>query len=50
VLPGEEDALRANVAMQRDCGARAEVLAAAGFAALAPGFRTYDLTDVGLGA
>ena len=29
VLPGEEDALRANVAMQRDCGARAEVLAAA---------------------
>jgi len=46
VLPGEEDALRANVAMQRDCGARAEVLAAAGFAALAPGFRTDDLTDV----
>ena len=25
VLPGEEEALRANVAMQRDCGARAEV-------------------------
>jgi sarcosine oxidase, subunit beta len=46
VLPGEEDALRANVAMQRDCGARAEVLAAAEFAALAPGFRTDDLTEV----
>jgi sarcosine oxidase, subunit beta len=44
VLPGEEDALRANVAMQRDCGARAEVLPAADFAALAPGFRTDDLT------
>jgi sarcosine oxidase, subunit beta len=46
VLPGEEDALRANVAMQRDCGARAEVLPAADFAALAPGFRTDDLTVV----
>ena len=46
VLPGEEDALRANVAMQRDCGARAEVLAAGDFAALAPGFRTGDLTEV----
>jgi glycine/D-amino acid oxidase-like deaminating enzyme len=46
VLPGEEDALRANVAMQRDCGARAEVLPAGGFAALAPGFRTGDLTEV----
>jgi sarcosine oxidase subunit beta len=46
VLPGEEDALRANVAMQRDCGARAEVLPAADFAALAPGFRTDDLTEV----
>ena len=44
VLPGEEDALRANVAMQRDCGARAEVLPATDFAALAPGFRTDDLT------
>jgi len=44
VLPGEEDALRANVAMQRDCGARAEVLPAADFAGLAPGFRTDDLT------
>jgi glycine/D-amino acid oxidase-like deaminating enzyme len=41
---GEEDALRANVAMQRDCGARTEVLAAAGFAAVAPGIRTEDLT------
>ncbi len=46
VLPGEEDALRANVAMQRDCGARAEVLAAGDFAALAPGLRTDDLTVV----
>lgn len=46
VLPGEEDALRANVAMQRDCGARTEVVAPARFAALAPGFRTDDLTDV----
>ncbi len=46
VLPGEEDALRANVAMQRDCGARAEVLPAGDFAALAPGFRTDDLTVV----
>jgi sarcosine oxidase subunit beta len=46
VLPGEEDALRANVAMQRDCGARAEVLAATGFAALAPGIRTEDLNEV----
>jgi sarcosine oxidase, subunit beta len=41
---GEEDALRANVAMQQDCGARTEVLAAAGFAAVAPGIRTEDLT------
>jgi len=46
VLPGEEDALRANVAMLRDCGARAEVLAAGNFAALAPGLRTDDLTEV----
>ena len=46
VLPGEEEALRANVAMQRDCGARAEVLAAASFAARAPGIRTDDLTEV----
>ena len=46
MLPGEEDALRANVAMQRDCGARAEVLPAADLAALAPGFRTDDLTVV----
>jgi glycine/D-amino acid oxidase-like deaminating enzyme len=43
---GEEDALRANVAMQRDCGARTETLAAAGFAAVAPGIRTEDLTEV----
>ena len=46
VLPGEEDALRANVAMQQDCGARAETVPAAGFAALAPGIRTEDLTEV----
>jgi glycine/D-amino acid oxidase-like deaminating enzyme len=46
VLPGEERALRANVAMQRDCGARTEVLAARDFAALAPGLRTDDLTGV----
>ncbi len=46
VPPGEEDALRANVAMQQYCGARAEVLAAADFAALAPGIRTEDLTEV----
>ena len=46
VLPGEEQALRANVAMQRDCGARAEVLAARDFAALAPGLRTDDLAEV----
>jgi glycine/D-amino acid oxidase-like deaminating enzyme len=43
---GEEDALRANVAMQRDCGARTEVLPAAGFAVVAPGIRTEDLTVV----
>ena len=46
VRPGEEGALRANVAMQRDCGARAEVLPAADFAALAPGVATGDLTEV----
>jgi glycine/D-amino acid oxidase-like deaminating enzyme len=46
VLPGAENALRANVAMQQYCGARAEVLAAPAFAALAPGIRTDDLTEV----
>ena len=46
VRPGEEGALRANVAMQQYCGARAEVLAAAGLAAVAPGIRTDDLTEV----
>ena len=46
VLPGEEDALRANVAMLADCGARAEVLPAGNFAAVAPGLRTDDLTEV----
>ena len=43
---GQEDALRANVVMQRDCGARTERLTAAGFAAVAPGVRTEDLTEV----
>ena len=46
VLPGEEGALRANVAMQQDCGARTQTVPAAGFAALAPGIRTEDLTEV----
>ena len=32
--------------MQRDCGARAQVLAAGDLAALAPGLRTGDLTEV----
>src|ERR1700722_19830399 len=46
VLPGEEDALRANVAMQKDCDARTGTVPAAAFAALAPGIRTEDLTEV----
>src|SRR6185437_8266003 len=46
VLPGEEQALAANVAMQRSCGAAAEVIDAATFAQRAPGIRTDDLTQV----
>jgi sarcosine oxidase, subunit beta len=43
VLPGEEAALRANVAMQRALGARAKVIDAAALASLAPGLRTDDV-------
>jgi len=43
VSPGEEDALRANVAMQRALGARAEVIDAAGLKELAPGLRADDV-------
>jgi sarcosine oxidase, subunit beta len=46
VRPGEEDALAANVAMQRCHGALAEVIDAAALARLAPGLRTDDLTQV----
>jgi sarcosine oxidase, subunit beta len=44
VSPGEEEALRANVAMQRALGARAEVIDAAGLKEVAPGLRTDDIT------
>ena len=43
VSPGEEAALRANVAMQRALGARAEVIDAAGLKEVAPGLRTDDV-------
>ena len=43
VRPGEEEALRANVAMQRALGARAEVIDAAGVKEVAPGLRTDDI-------
>ncbi len=43
VPPGEEDALRANVAMQRALGARAEVIGAAELKDLAPGLYTGDI-------
>jgi glycine/D-amino acid oxidase-like deaminating enzyme len=43
VSPGEETALRANVAMQRALGARAEVIDAAGLKELAPGLRADDV-------
>jgi glycine/D-amino acid oxidase-like deaminating enzyme len=43
VRQGEEDALRANVAMQRKLGARAEVIDAAELSSLAPGLRTDDI-------
>jgi len=47
VLPGEESALRANLAMQRALGARAEVIDGAGLAELAPGFRVDDISCAG---
>jgi glycine/D-amino acid oxidase-like deaminating enzyme len=43
VSPGEEAALRANVAMQRALGARAEVIDAAMLKELAPGLRADDV-------
>ena len=43
VMPEESDLLRANVAMQREHGAKAEVIDAAELAALAPGLRTDDV-------
>jgi glycine/D-amino acid oxidase-like deaminating enzyme len=43
VAPGEEEALRANVAMQRALGARAEVIDAAGLKEVAPGLRADDV-------
>lgn len=44
VAPGEESALRANLAMQRALGARAEAIDAAGLKELAPGFRVDDIS------
>jgi sarcosine oxidase subunit beta len=43
VRPGEEEALRANVAMQRALGARAEVIDAAGLKEVAPGLLADDV-------
>jgi len=43
VSPGEEEALRANVAMQRALGAQAEVIDAAGLKEVAPGLRADDV-------
>ncbi len=43
VSPGEEQALRANVAMQRALGARAEVIDAARLREVAPGLSTEDV-------
>jgi glycine/D-amino acid oxidase-like deaminating enzyme len=43
VSPGEEAALRANVAMQRALGARAEVIDAAGLKEVAPGLWADDV-------
>lgn len=43
VSPGEEAALRANVAMQCALGARAEVIDAAGLKEVAPGLRADDV-------
>lgn len=47
VAPGEENALRANLAMQRALGARAEEIDAAGLKELAPGFRVDDISCAG---
>jgi sarcosine oxidase, subunit beta len=43
VTPGEEPDLRANVAMQHEKGAVAEVVSGAALAELAPGLRTDDI-------
>ena len=43
VSPGEEESLRANVAMQRALGAQAEVIDAAGLKEVAPGLQTDDV-------
>jgi sarcosine oxidase, subunit beta len=43
VAPGEEEQLRRNVAMQREHGARAEVINASELARLAPGLATADV-------
>jgi sarcosine oxidase, subunit beta len=47
VAPGEESALRANLAMQRALGARAEAIDAAALKELAPGFRVDDISCAG---
>ncbi|HEY2080862.1 MAG TPA: FAD-binding oxidoreductase [Streptosporangiaceae bacterium] len=47
VAPGEESALRANLAMQRALGARAEEIDAAGLTELAPGFCVDDISCAG---
>jgi sarcosine oxidase, subunit beta len=47
VTPGEESALRANLAMQRALGARAEEIDAAGLKELAPGFCVDDISCAG---
>ncbi|KAB8192995.1 FAD-dependent oxidoreductase [Nonomuraea phyllanthi] len=43
VAPGEADLLRANVTMQRACGAEAEVITADDLLALEPGWRADDV-------
>jgi sarcosine oxidase, subunit beta len=43
VVPGDEPSLRANVAMQREKGAVADVVDGAALAELAPGLRTDDI-------
>jgi len=47
VAPGEENALRANLAMQRALGARAEAIDAAALKKLAPGFVVDDISCAG---